>query len=161
MDVFNKQKRSEVMSNIGPVDTKPELIVRKSLFREGFRFRLHDKKLPGRPDIVLKKHHTVVNVHGCFWHLHGCKDSKIPKTNTEFWETKLKRNVERLKTFVTRRFGLQPFGLLGNFDFAHEDCAPVLVTPDELPSSIISDNPQDSEDFNTAVAHAFLNRSLS
>ena len=93
------------MSRICSKNTKPELLVRSFLHRLGFRFRLHRKDLPGKPDIVLPKHKTVIEVRGCFWHRHqGCKDASTPKTNTEFWETKFlntvnrdKNNIEQLK----------------------------------------------------------------
>lgn len=96
MDVFSKKKRSEVMSRIRSRDTKPELIVRSWLHRQGFRFRLHDKSLPGTPDIVLKKYKTVIFVHGCFWHQHkDCKYAAMPKTRRDFWRIKLAANVSR------------------------------------------------------------------
>jgi len=84
------------MSGIGGKNTKPELLVRKALFAAGFRFRLHRKDLPGRPDVVLPGRRVVVFVHGCFWHAHqGCRYAKIPATRREFWEAKLAANVER------------------------------------------------------------------
>lgn len=84
------------MSGIGGKNTKPELLVRKALFAAGFRFRLHRKDLPGRPDIVLPGRRVVVFVHGCFWHAHqGCRYAKSPATRREFWEAKLASNVER------------------------------------------------------------------
>ena len=84
------------MSRIGPKDTSPELIVRSTLHRLGYRFRLHVKKLPGKPDIVLAKHRTVIFVHGCFWHRHkGCKYAYTPKTRQEFWTEKFRKNVEQ------------------------------------------------------------------
>lgn len=87
--------RSAMMSRIGPKDTKPEIIVRKGLHRMGFRYRLHTKDLPGKPDIVLPKYRTVIFVNGCFWHGHeGCRYFRIPKTNTVFWQTKIGRNHE-------------------------------------------------------------------
>lgn len=96
MDVFTPEKRSWVMSRITAKDTKPEMRIRSLLHMMGYRFRLHRRDLPGTPDIVLPKYRTVVFVHGCFWHQHkGCKNSSIPKTNTEFWQTKLDKNVER------------------------------------------------------------------
>lgn len=96
MDVFTKEKRSKVMSGIRSKDTRPEVHVRRLLFAEGFRFRLHVGGLPGRPDIVLKKWRTVVFVNGCFWHAHeGCPRSRIPEDNHDFWEEKLRRNRER------------------------------------------------------------------
>lgn len=79
-------------------DTKPELLVRSILHRNGYRFRLHKKGLPGKPDIVLAKYKTVVFVHGCFWHRHkGCRDATVPKSNTEFWLQKFMQNVNRDK----------------------------------------------------------------
>ena len=97
-DVFSKKKRSEVMSLIRSKNTKPELYVRSFLHKKGYRFRLHQKNLPGSPDIVLKKHGVVINVNGCFWHMHDCKYGKVrPKTNTEFWKQKRCKNSERDK----------------------------------------------------------------
>ena len=84
------------MSRIRGKDTKPELRVRSQLHRMGYRFRLHRKELPGRPDIVLPKYDTVIFVHGCFWHRHkGCRFAYTPKTRVEFWETKFEQNVRR------------------------------------------------------------------
>lgn len=92
-DVHTKQQRSYNMSRIKAKDTKPELLVRRFLHAHGFRYRLHDKKLPGKPDIVLPKYKTVVFVHGCFWHGHtNCKYFKIPRTRTEWWTEKINRN---------------------------------------------------------------------
>ena len=83
------------MSRIRSKNTKPELIVRSFLHRHGFRFRLHDKKLPGKPDIVLKKYKTAIFVHGCFWHGHeGCKYFVVPKTRTKWWLKKIAGNIE-------------------------------------------------------------------
>jgi DNA mismatch endonuclease (patch repair protein) len=83
------------MSRIKGQHTAPELAVRKMLHAAGYRFRLHRKDLPGKPDIVLPKYKTVLFVHGCFWHSHGCKHSGTPKTNTGFWATKLADNALR------------------------------------------------------------------
>ena len=84
------------MASVKGKDTKPEMIVRKYLFSRGLRYRLHDKRLPGSPDIVLKKYKTVVFVDGCFWHGHeGCNYFKIPKSNVFFWEQKIRRNKAR------------------------------------------------------------------
>lgn len=94
-DVHSKETRSFNMSRIKGKDTKPELIVRKHLFAEGFRFRLHNKSLPGKPDITLKKFKTVVFINGCFWHGHsGCRYFKIPKTRTEWWTEKINKNID-------------------------------------------------------------------
>lgn len=96
MDVVSKEKRSKMMSNIRGKNTKPEILMRKYLFSLGYRFRIHRKDLPGNPDIVLPKYKTVIFIHGCFWHQHpNCKDAVMPKSNIEFWEKKLKRNIER------------------------------------------------------------------
>jgi DNA mismatch endonuclease (patch repair protein) len=81
------------MSRIRSKDTKPEMIVRKFLFSKGFRYRLHDKNLPGRPDVVLPKYKTVIFIHGCFWHGHeGCRYFVVPKTRTEWWLNKINTN---------------------------------------------------------------------
>jgi DNA mismatch endonuclease (patch repair protein) len=87
--------RSAMMSRIRSKDTKPEMLVRKALHRLGFRFRLHVPDLPGRPDIVLPKYLTIVQVKGCFWHGHTCRDGRLPKSNREYWVPKLLRNKER------------------------------------------------------------------
>lgn len=95
-DVHSKDVRSYNMSRIRSKDTKPELLVRKHLFAHGCRFRLHSKKLPGKPDIVLPKYKTVIFVHGCFWHGHtGCKYFVVPKTKTEWWLSKIQGNKSR------------------------------------------------------------------
>lgn len=92
VDVHDKNTRSYNMSRIRSKDTKPEMLVRKFLFSNGFRYRLHDKKLPGKPDIVLKKYKTVIFVNGCFWHGHeNCKYFIIPKTRTNWWVNKIER----------------------------------------------------------------------
>jgi DNA mismatch endonuclease (patch repair protein) len=86
------------MSKIRSKDTKPELALRKALFARGFRYRVNDTKLPGKPDIVLPKYKTVIFLHGCFWHRHeGCKYAYTPKTNTKFWVDKITSNAERDK----------------------------------------------------------------
>jgi DNA mismatch endonuclease (patch repair protein) len=92
-DVHSKATRSFNMSRIRSKDTKPEMIVRKILFSNGFRFRLHRNDLPGKPDIVLSKYKTAIFVHGCFWHGHeGCHYFVVPKTRTEWWINKINRN---------------------------------------------------------------------
>jgi DNA mismatch endonuclease (patch repair protein) len=89
-------KRSAMMARIGQRDTQPELAVRRSLHKFGYRFRLHRRDLPGRPDIVLPRHKMVVFVHGCFWHRHsGCKFAYSPKSRIEFWNKKFATNVSR------------------------------------------------------------------
>ena len=98
-DIVSEEQRSYNMSRIRSKNTKPELIVRSMLHRIGYRFTVNgpkNKKLPGKPDIVLPKYKTVIFVHGCFWHLcPNCKAGRIPKTRTEWWKAKLEGNVER------------------------------------------------------------------
>ncbi|MEL4454840.1 DNA mismatch endonuclease Vsr [Lutimonas vermicola] len=95
-DVHNKETRSYNMNRIKGKDTKPEIPIRKHLFSKGFRFRLHDKNLLGKPDIVLKKYKTVIFVNGFFWHGHrNCKYAVIPKTRTEWWKEKIKNTKSR------------------------------------------------------------------
>ena len=95
-DTLNPTQRSYCMSRIRGKDTKPEILVRKGLHARGFRFRLQDRKLPGRPDIVLPKWGVAIMVNGCFWHGHkGCRYATRPKENTEFWEAKITRNRHR------------------------------------------------------------------
>ena len=116
MDRLSPQQRHDCMASIRSKNTKPELIVRKGLWKRGFRYRLNDKRLPGHPDLVLRKYRTCIFINGCFWHGHGVTlkikneelrvksgdlvDSaccKIPKTNREFWVAKIRRNKERDK----------------------------------------------------------------
>ena len=98
MDVHDKKTRSYNMSRIKGKNTKPEELVRKYLFSQGFRYRKNDKRLPGSPDIVLPKYKTVIFVNGCFWHGHeGCKHFVWPKSNEEFWKNKITTNITRDK----------------------------------------------------------------
>ena len=98
-DIKSPEARSYNMSKIRGIDTKPELIVRKFLFNNGFRYRIHNDKLPGKPDIVLKKYRTVIFINGCFWHAHeGCKDFVWPQSNQAFWKQKIEGNVVRDQT---------------------------------------------------------------
>lgn len=95
-DVMTPEQRSRCMAAIKGKDTKPEMIVRKYLFSRGLRFRVQVRKLPGKPDIVLPKYRAVIFVNGCFWHGHeGCKYYRLPKSNIEFWENKIKNNKDR------------------------------------------------------------------
>jgi DNA mismatch endonuclease, patch repair protein len=96
VDTISEERRSWNMSRIKGRNTGPELRLRSLLHRAGFRFRLHAKDLPGKPDIVLPKYHTAIFVHGCFWHRHeGCRNATTPSTRTEFWQDKFDANVER------------------------------------------------------------------
>lgn len=87
--------RSRNMAAIKSSNTKPEIYVRQALHAAGFRFRLHRRDLPGKPDIVLPRYRTAVLVHGCFWHGHGCKSDHKPRTNTSYWSAKIARNIDR------------------------------------------------------------------
>lgn len=98
MDKLTKEQRHRCMASIRGKDTKPEILVRRFLFSRGFRYRLNHPRLPGHPDIVLRKYRTVIFVNGCFWHGHeGCKYYVVPKSNTEFWTAKIERNRTRDK----------------------------------------------------------------
>jgi DNA mismatch endonuclease, patch repair protein len=98
MDIFSKEKRSEVMSRIKGQDTKLEVTVRSRLFKDGYRFRKNDKRYPGKPDILLPRYKTAIFINGCFWHGHkGCKYSVVPKTRTEFWVNKINTNIKNDK----------------------------------------------------------------
>lgn len=96
VDVVDPATRSRMMSGIQGKNTKPEMVVRRTLFAAGFRFRLHRRDLPGAPDIVMSGRNIAIFVHGCFWHRHiGCRYAKLPATRPEFWKSKLGRNAER------------------------------------------------------------------
>lgn len=98
-DKFTKNKRSEIMSHIKSKNTKPEITVRKIIFSLGYRYRLHRKELPGKPDIVFLKLKKAIFINGCFWHGHsGCKKSRLPITNKIFWKNKISLNIKRDKT---------------------------------------------------------------
>lgn len=95
MDRITREERSRLMSRIRGKDTLPELLVRKRLFSCGWRYRVCDRRFPGKPDIVIPKAKTIVDVRGCFWHRHGCRDSTMPKSNIAFWMEKWSKNVKR------------------------------------------------------------------
>jgi DNA mismatch endonuclease (patch repair protein) len=112
MDIFNKEKRSAIMSRIRSSNTNPEIRVRQILHRLGYRFRLHRRDLPGTPDIVLPAYDSVILVHGCFWHRHeGCSDASMPKTRIRFWKTKFGENTTRdsKKSAALRALGWKVF----------------------------------------------------
>ena len=95
MDTVNKETRSRIMSSVGQKDTGPETLLRSALHKAGLRYRLHDRRLPGSPDLVFPRYRAVTFVHGCYWHLHGCYKSTVPKSRREFWEDKFRANLER------------------------------------------------------------------
>ena len=115
-DVFSPDERSRIMSRVKGRDTKPEMVVRKTLHAMGYRYRLHRKDLPGKPDIVLPKHKKVILVHGCFWHGHpDCSRAGRPTSNEEFWDKKLSRNLERDKENLRelKALGWEPLVIWG------------------------------------------------
>lgn len=96
MDRLDPKRRSKNMSRIRSTDTKPEMLVRSMLHKAGYRFRLHRKDLPGKPDITLPGRHKAVFVHGCFWHQHpGCREGRLPRSHQDYWMPKLERNCAR------------------------------------------------------------------
>jgi len=100
MDVHSQDRRSYNMSRIRDKNTKPEIIIRRLLWGNGYRYRLYPKQLPGKPDIVFPGKKKAIFIHGCFWHNHGCRYFKWPTTNTEFWKRKIQDNVARdIKTY--------------------------------------------------------------
>lgn len=106
-DVVDPDTRSRMMAGISSKDTNPEMIVRKGLFKRGFRYRLHMSGIPGTPDLVLKKYSALILVNGCFWHGHDCHLFKWPKTRPDFWKRKIRGNMER------DRRNIQLYGELG------------------------------------------------
>ncbi len=107
MDVLTPEQRRHCMTRIKARDTKPEVLLRKALFALGFRYRLHDRRLPGTPDLVFPKYRAVVFVNGCFWHGHDCPLFVVPQTNTDFWLQKIGANRARDRRAVSslRRMG--------------------------------------------------------
>ena len=94
-DIVDSKTRSRMMAGIRAKDTQPELLLRRALHSRGFRYRLHDARLPGKPDIVFPKIHAVIQVHGCFWHCHRCHLFKWPSSRVDFWRAKISRNREK------------------------------------------------------------------
>ena len=109
-DHVTAERRSYIMSRVGQKDTKPELALRRALHRLGYRFRLHRRDLPGSPDIVFPSRRKVVFVHGCFWHGHGCRWGRLPKSRPEYWKPKIETNRERDKEALSalRDAGWEP-----------------------------------------------------
>ncbi|MFC3285988.1 very short patch repair endonuclease [Litchfieldella rifensis] len=108
MDTVSRSRRSQIMARVRAKDTKPEMHVRRLIHGMGYRYRLHARDLPGRPDLVFRSRRRVIFVHGCFWHRHpGCSHARIPKSRTEFWRTKLEGNRRRdvMNRIELRRLG--------------------------------------------------------
>lgn len=97
MDKVSQEKRSEIMSHIRSKNTKPEIIVRKMVFSNGYRYKLYKKDLPGKPDLVFVTPRKVIFVNGCFWHGHNCRNNLMPKSNQVYWKTKIEENIKRDK----------------------------------------------------------------
>ena len=95
MDTVDKATRSRIMASVGQKDTGPEISLRSALHKRGLRYRLHDRNLPGSPDLVFPRFLAVIFVHGCYWHSHGCYRSTVPKTRRKFWSKKFEDNKER------------------------------------------------------------------
>lgn len=95
VDTRTPEQRSRIMRSVGTKNTGPEIVVRRLLHAEGYRFSLHRRDLPGSPDIVLPKHSKIVFVHGCFWHGHGCAKGQLPKSRTDYWDQKIEANKAR------------------------------------------------------------------
>lgn len=100
MDTRSPEQRRRIMQAVKSKDTRPEMLVRRLLHSMGYRFRLHRKDLPGKPDIALPKHRKAIFVHGCFWHAHGCPKGQPPKSRLDYWQPKLDQNVERDRTKI-------------------------------------------------------------
>jgi DNA mismatch endonuclease (patch repair protein) len=100
-DTRTVEVRSKIMASVGQKNTGPEMVVRRLLHRLGYRYRLHAKELPGRPDIVFRPRRKAIYLHGCFWHGHGCSKGKLPKSKLEYWGPKISRNAKRDKENVS------------------------------------------------------------
>lgn len=101
MDKLTPGQRSKIMASVKSKDTRPELLIRKLLWGMGYRYRLHRKDLPGKPDLVFPGKRKIIFIHGCFWHNHGCKKAKVPKSNVEFWQNKMITNQKRDTVNIT------------------------------------------------------------
>jgi len=104
-DIVDRATRSRMMSGIRSKNTRPEIYLRKGLHALGFRYRLHAKNIPGKPDVVLTKHNALIEIYGCFWHGHSCRYYKTPSTNTRFWKNKIIENRRREKRNLGRQIG--------------------------------------------------------
>ena len=133
MDVVDKSTRSRIMSSVRQKHTRPEKLLRSVLHKSGLRFKLHDKGLPGSPDLVFPRFGAVVFVHGCYWHSHGCYRSTVPKTRREFWEEKFRanrqrdtRNIERLLLRGWRVMVVWECAVVGKHALAPDDISGIV-----------------------------------
>ena len=134
VDVVSKKVRSRMMSGIRAKDTNPEIIIRKGIHSRGFRYKLHDSNLPGKPDLVFQKYKAVIFVNGCFWHAHGCHLFKWPKTRPDFWKEKINGNksrdainISKLNNSGWRTLVVWECALKGKFRLDHEIVAGKVV----------------------------------
>lgn len=130
--------RSQMMQAIHSKDTKPEVIVRKALFKQGFRYRLHRRDLPGTPDIFILKYGVVIFINGCFWHQHGCKITSRPKSNTTFWNEKFTNNVVR-DIKINWQLSLEGYRVATIWECALHDAITTQRTIERLTAFIKSD----------------------
>lgn len=128
MDIVSKESRSRIMGSVGQRDTGPEILLRSELHKVGLRYRLHDRTLPGSPDLVFPRFRSVIFVHGCYWHSHGCYRSTVPKSRREFWEEKFRANRRRDKRDIAllrergwRVMVVWECSLIGKLSLAPED----------------------------------------
>lgn len=132
-DVVDKATRSRMMSGIRGKDTKPEKLIRSALHARGYRFRIHRKDLPGKPDVVLPKYRVAIFVHGCFWHQHECHLFKWPKTRASFWKRKIQGNRERDAKVLEALFGLGwRVAVVWECALKGRDSVPIDVLTEEL-----------------------------
>lgn len=144
-DFLTKEERSQRMARIRSRDTAPELALRKALHAMGFRYRVNDRRLPGRPDIVLPRYQTVVFVHGCFWHRHeGCSIATTPKSNTPFWQEKFNRNVARDRR-VASELAAAGWKIIVTWECALQSNVRAGQTAAGVAASIKAGGPQNSE----------------
>jgi len=137
-DFLSPVERSQRMTRIRSKDTVPEITLRRALHSRGFRYRLNDKQLPGKPDLVLAKYRAVIFVHGCFWHRHGgCKVATTPKSNTSFWTEKFDRNVAR-DTRVTDQLISKGWRVLVAWECELDSSRKAEVTADRLAAELCS-----------------------
>lgn len=140
-DIVDKATRSKMMSGIKGKNTKPEFMIRKGLFSKGFRYHIHNKNLPGKPDIVLRKYKAAIFVNGCFWHGHNCKLFKWPSSNKEFWKKKIlgNRKNDRIKVHALKSKGWRVF-VVWECLLRNKNAGTLSATLDKIAKWLKSDN---------------------